>query len=753
MLNNAQKQFLKDNGFEGISCPEFKGDGTGVNLVENIQVLSELLDVKDKFFAEKFVNMPIDRQNEVLEVMYAHPEQDVSLAVNPSLSAAQFREHLDISLYNYNVEYGHLKDSGYPPVDKSFIIDPELSSEQLYLIKTATAENLPTECLVHVCYHAARPDQFMLETVDDLRINKIEVNQRLRDAGLSFSPEDRRKIDVLHFVGEESPKDQQLFDSILQNPQDINNLTTQILELNDTQSYALQHDIPLYKLQDYDQESQREITRGIVNYNVDPTPFITPDDSLARIRAINGIMLDNSGPECNPLNYSKEQLDAIEAIMAENPNRLKDPTMNPNFSVEEINFIDQQTKLWELDTRDGIPTGQRYNLVLNPLEEIKDQQSFKDFQNMSPEDRQTTLVVYKALNTNLRTKEKIANYSPDEISYISEMAKIDGFVQTEHIIHNEFFQENLSSKDLDVLSSTFLSDEEAENKFKEFQAMSPEDRQATIADLKALNSSIDTLQTEQAKTNSPYELYDSEMEAGQTKKTFGMKLHDKLVMTYNKVSDALEYYVGKTIDLTKSKIDSLKPSITTQDQLMQFGKDVAPAMGYPEPSNVDINHYRELYEKSQLEINDLKKEVSQIKENIAELKAESNSLAKSDLAHELPKDELQAKFNNIDQQYEKYSSEIDAVQHSTKAYAMKLGSDLIAFDSKDELKQYFDHEHPKIDLDLNADLLGVSYTYDRMSIADYAEAEADFANLEKPEVMDMETLQEQHIEQDQGMEH
>lgn len=164
MLTKPQAAFLKKIGYEGISFPM-----TADNLL-NAEILSEKAKCSDKLLAEKILNLPAERQEELIEAYWIRPQIDLLLAANKSLNNAQFNEHLRIAHYNYEAEYGDLKDSGRMAIDKQLISDIRLNANQLFMLACATSEGLKPELLIDEHHHAL-PESEMHDMLNKMRMN------------------------------------------------------------------------------------------------------------------------------------------------------------------------------------------------------------------------------------------------------------------------------------------------------------------------------------------------------------------------------------------------------------------------------------------------------------------------------------------------------------------------------------------------------------------------------------------------------
>ena len=207
MLTRQQEAFLKKIGYEDIACPMDK------DTLLNAEILSENLGCRDKVLAEKILNLPLERQDELIAMYWSRPEIDLSLAANASLSESQFNEHLRIAHYNYETEYGDLKDSGRVAVDKSIISDQSLSANQLFTIAEATSEGLDPKQLMDD-QQRALPELTMREMLNKMRIStanlkdmRLERDKQIQEimklGGVSLAPGNNQFIKLTSIIDAE----------------------------------------------------------------------------------------------------------------------------------------------------------------------------------------------------------------------------------------------------------------------------------------------------------------------------------------------------------------------------------------------------------------------------------------------------------------------------------------------------------------------------------------------------------------------
>ena len=129
MLKKPEIKFLEDHNLTNITFPLNK------DTLLTAEVITEKTNLADKRLIEKILNLPADRQEEIVWQLRHKPGIDLELAAGKNLNNAQFREHLDIAHYNYALEYGSLKDTGGHPITKALISNPDFTADQLYKIK------------------------------------------------------------------------------------------------------------------------------------------------------------------------------------------------------------------------------------------------------------------------------------------------------------------------------------------------------------------------------------------------------------------------------------------------------------------------------------------------------------------------------------------------------------------------------------------------------------------------------------------
>lgn len=188
-------------------------------------------NLRDSKIVERVLNLPEERRERLTDLLVKNKGIDVELASNLNLTNEQYGAHRDIAQHNYNVEYGHLKDSGYDSVDKSLISNPDLSLDQLSLIHVATTNN-----------HTYNPQQFLdennqvlptheiLDVMSEQRINANEVKQALKEVNRdieTLSRDELKTLNELHMNGKTDPEQSKQFYSTL-NP--INQVSEAELE-------------------------------------------------------------------------------------------------------------------------------------------------------------------------------------------------------------------------------------------------------------------------------------------------------------------------------------------------------------------------------------------------------------------------------------------------------------------------------------------------------------------------------------------
>lgn len=182
------------------------------NLLDNDQLI------------EKILQAPSERQEELVDQLDKNGI-DMKLATNPSLNAAQFREHLEIAHYNYNIEYGHLKDTGKQPINKELVSDPSLTATQLHCIATSHKERLLPERLLKD--GSALPENEMIEALSQQRNDHLEYSCRLAEVGVNavrLESDDNKALFAMYLDGKENQQALTQFNSIIseknfQNPE------------------------------------------------------------------------------------------------------------------------------------------------------------------------------------------------------------------------------------------------------------------------------------------------------------------------------------------------------------------------------------------------------------------------------------------------------------------------------------------------------------------------------------------------------
>lgn len=182
------------------------------NLLDNDQLI------------EKILQAPPERQEELVDKL-DRKGIDIELATNPSLNAAQFREHLNIAHENYAVEYGHLKDSGRVPLSKELVSDPSLTANQLHCIATTHKERLLPERLFKD--GSALPEEKMIEALSHQRNDHLEYSCRLAEVGVNearLAQDDNKALFGMFLDGKENQQALTQFNAIIseknfQNPE------------------------------------------------------------------------------------------------------------------------------------------------------------------------------------------------------------------------------------------------------------------------------------------------------------------------------------------------------------------------------------------------------------------------------------------------------------------------------------------------------------------------------------------------------
>lgn len=207
----ALKKYLAKLEYGDLTIPN---DTNLSYCLENLEELSKS-NISPQI-AQKIVYLPLERQKEMVNLVYNRPGINIDLACNNSFSETVFQEHTKIALYNYNVEYAHLKDTGRIPVPKEFISDPTLTANQLHLIHQAHTEQLIPEKLFKD--NIALPESEMLNALTELRSNNLEYNIRLSEVNISpkrLSDIENKNLLRLYIDGKSNQQSANLFSKII----------------------------------------------------------------------------------------------------------------------------------------------------------------------------------------------------------------------------------------------------------------------------------------------------------------------------------------------------------------------------------------------------------------------------------------------------------------------------------------------------------------------------------------------------------
>lgn len=197
-LNQAQIRFLTK-----YNALDMEFDIKSTQSLKSLETIKDHNLTNDNQLIEKILQAPSERQEELVDQL-DKKGIDIELATNPSLNAAQFREHLEVAHYNYNIEYGHLKDSGRKPLSKELISDPNLSATQLNYIQNAHKERLIPEKLFQS--DKPLPESEMLNALINQRDNNTEYKSRLAEVGINaarLTPDDNKSLFGLYLDGKE----------------------------------------------------------------------------------------------------------------------------------------------------------------------------------------------------------------------------------------------------------------------------------------------------------------------------------------------------------------------------------------------------------------------------------------------------------------------------------------------------------------------------------------------------------------------
>lgn len=200
---------LEEKGFQPESFPYTE---------KTLTSLEELQDagVKDTKTITKVLNLPDWQQDGIIAVLQVRPDIDLTNMLHSGLEPAQFDLRKDISVYNYNIEYGHLKDTGKPTVDTQLISNQALSANQLYYISAATTEKLIPERLFEA--DQALSEAEMQSLLIEQRQSNIEYKSRLAEVGVNaarLTTDDNKSLFGLYLDGKENTQAANRFNAII----------------------------------------------------------------------------------------------------------------------------------------------------------------------------------------------------------------------------------------------------------------------------------------------------------------------------------------------------------------------------------------------------------------------------------------------------------------------------------------------------------------------------------------------------------
>lgn len=230
-LNQAQVRFLTK-----YDALDMEFDVKNAQSLNSLEKIRERNITNDDNLIEKILQAPSERQDELIDQIYKNGI-DIELATNPSLNAAQFREHLEIAHYNYNIEYGHLKDTGKQPINKELVSAPSLTATQLHCIATSHKERLLPERLLKD--GSALPENEMIEALSQQRNDHLEYSCRLAEVGVNavrLESDDNKALFAMYLDGKENQQALTQFNSIIsektfQNPGLRSNLIQNTLKV------------------------------------------------------------------------------------------------------------------------------------------------------------------------------------------------------------------------------------------------------------------------------------------------------------------------------------------------------------------------------------------------------------------------------------------------------------------------------------------------------------------------------------------
>lgn len=209
-LNQAQIRFLTK-----YNALDMEFDIKNAQSLKSLETIKDHNLTNDNQLIEKILQAPSERQEELVDQL-DKKGIDIELATNPSLNAAQFREHLEIAHYNYNIEYGHLKDTGKQPINKELVSDPSLTATQLHCIATSQKERLLPERLFKD--GSALPENEMIEALMQQRNDHLEYSCRLAEVGVNavrLESDDNKALFAMYLDGKENQQALTQFNSII----------------------------------------------------------------------------------------------------------------------------------------------------------------------------------------------------------------------------------------------------------------------------------------------------------------------------------------------------------------------------------------------------------------------------------------------------------------------------------------------------------------------------------------------------------
>jgi hypothetical protein len=370
----AFEQFIKNLGFEDNKAFE--------PTEENLTRAEKLIDAGFKpSQALEIMRYDEPAYKMILDFKQTNPNINLDYAINKDFNNAQVEEVLHAIHYNYEVEFGSLKDRGKEIVDLSHLSDPSLSSTQMYIIISAVNENLDVSLLL-----SERGDfPKFYDTLDQLRANKLEVHQQLRANGHDIAdltqkelsscyqaynvnaidlsqPLDTLKSDIIEYnnslgINQPQPAEEIVRAYLIAESDNADNLSKEVLQnlINEYQAspgtfdrnnepafnpekiQGIKQGIPADKFADMNWNQSWLIRTNIIHHDRDITPYVTPQSTYSEMFTV-GLIMQNG---LNPNDFSKEQINVLSNILIDE-NHINEKhvgLINSDYSVDDIKYL------------------------------------------------------------------------------------------------------------------------------------------------------------------------------------------------------------------------------------------------------------------------------------------------------------------------------------------------------------------------------------------------------------------------------